>query len=148
MSSLYYLSEWNLNTNRSQYGALKCKLSLKSMMFYKHLATILEASKFACTCTYRCSEISKTQNTCRKASQTFGKFVAWYFISVKGLQILSYLVSFQKAIFLLSYSTNLMRILSNIIVNTGTCRLLFVYWKTPNFSGKYNFLPFKKYTEH
>ena len=26
--------------------------------------------------------------------------------------------------------------------------VLFIYWKTQNFSGKYNILPFKKYAEH
>ena len=34
--------------------------------------------------------------------------------------------------------------MNNIVVNT--CQ--FVYWKTQNFSGKYNILPFEKRAEH
>ena len=40
----------------------------------------------------------------------------------------------------------------NIILQTRKILLcihvLFVYWKTQNFSGKYNFLPFEKCAEH
>ena len=42
---------------------------------------------------------------------TFGKFLAWYFISVNDVRTLSCLVSFQRTISPLCYGKNLMRIL-------------------------------------
>ena len=43
---------------------------------------------------------------------TFGKFLAWSFISACNLQTLSWLLSFEIAIFSLCYSTNFIRMLS------------------------------------
>ena len=75
--------------------------------------------------------------------RTFGKFLAWSFISVTDLQALSCLVSFLRAIFFMLWQTFREDILMFTRKKLLRIHVLFVYWKTQNFSAKYNILPFE-----
>ena len=80
--------------------------------------------------------------------RAFGKFLAWSFISVTDLQTLSfwyYFKSYLSSILWQNYHEDIIMRTRKILL---WIHVLFVYWKTQNFSWKYNILPFEKCAEH